>query len=147
MLLGEVGTYLAARSTAVPFNTTLTRGTNLFEGDMGPGSGAATDPIAQVALAEYGGPAPEHDLGAETTRIEFARFQVRVRHSVYATGRLLIQQIAAALVAIGGNETLSSVKYLTINALQSNPTQMPRDENRRWHWTWNFEAWKEPSTS
>ena len=147
MLLAEVGTYLAAQSTAVPFNTTLTRGTNLFEGELGPGAGTATDPVTQVAIVEYGGPPPEHTLGGETTRIEMARFQVRVRHATFATGRLLIQQISAALVAIGGNETLSGVKYLSIDALQSNPTQLPRDDNRRWHWTWNFEAMKEPSTS
>lgn len=147
MLLVEVGTYLAAQSAAVPFNTTLTRGTNLYEGDMGPGAGTATDPIAQVALIEYGGPAPEHDLGQDTTRLEFARFQVLVRHATFATGRLLAQQITNALVAIGGRETLSGVAYLTINALQSNPTQLPRDDNRRWRWVWNFEAWKEVSAS
>lgn len=144
MLLAEVGTYVAARSIAVPFNTTLIRGGasgNLFEGEM------PESPIPCVALMEYGGPAPEHTLGGETTRLQQSRFQVDVRHTVFTTGRLLIEQIAAALVAIGGSETLSGVIYLTIDALQSNPTQMPRDGNRRWRWVWNFEATKEPSTS
>lgn len=146
MLLAEIGVYVAAQSIAVPFNTTLTRATNLFEGEMGPGVGSATDPIRQVALLEYGGPAPEPDMGNDRTRLEMARFQVMVRHDVYATGRLLIQQIANALAGVC-NESLTGVRYLSVTALQSNPTQLPRDANRRWLWTWNFEAMKEVSTS
>ena len=144
MILAEVGVYLASQSSG--FNTTLTRGTNLFEGDLGPGAADATDPAAQVALFEYGGSAPEHNMGNETTRIEFARFQVMLRHTTFATGRLLMQQIANALIAVC-NENLTGVRYLSIDALQSNPTQLPRDDNRRWQWTWNFEAMKEVSAS
>lgn len=141
MLLAEVGVYLAAQSASTPFTLTLTRGTNLFEGDLPP------DPVPAVALIEYPGPAPEHDLGGETSRLQWARFQVTVRHATFATGRLLIEQICAALVKIGGSETLSGCRYLAISALQSSPMQLPRDANKRWLWSWNFEALKTPSTS
>ena len=138
MLLDEVGTYLAAQSASTPFNTTLTRGSNLWEGDLAP------SPEAGVALFEYPGIAPELTMGAETVRIEYPRLQVLVRHSVFATGRTLMEQIRAALMRVG-NESLSSVRYLTIAPLQSNPMAMPRDDNQAWRWTMNFEAMKEPS--
>jgi hypothetical protein len=140
MLLAEVGVYLAAQSASVPFNTTLTRGTNLWEGDLSP------DPESGVALFEYPGEAPELDMGTELVRIEYPRFQVMVRHSTFATGRLLLEQIKRALIAVG-NESLSGVRYLTIDALQSNPMQLPRDDNQAWRWTMNFQAMKEPSTT
>lgn len=141
MLLAEVGAYLAAQSASVPFNTVLVRGTNLFEGDL------PETPVIVVGLFEYPGPAPEHDLGTDNTRLEYARFQVQVRHTTFATGRLLAQQICNALVAIGGRETLSGVAYLTIDALQSNPTQLERSPNKYWRWSWSFQATKEVSTS
>lgn len=140
MLLAEVGVYLAAQSASVPFNTMLTRGTNLWEGDISP------EPENGVALFEYPGEAPELDMGTELVRIEYPRFQVMVRHATFATGRLLLEQIKRALIAVG-NESLSGVRYLTIDALQSNPMQLPRDDNQAWRWTMNFQAMKEPSTS
>jgi hypothetical protein len=140
MLLAEIGVYLAAQSVSVPFNTTLVRAGNLFEGEL------PADPVVAIALVEYGGMPPELAMGAETVRLEQPRFQLKLRHTTFATGRLLIEQAKAALIAIG-NESLSGVRYLTVTALQSNPNQMPRDENRRWIWTMNFEAIKEPSAS
>jgi hypothetical protein len=85
-------------------------------------------------------------MGTELVRIEYPRFQVMVRHSTFATGRLLLEQIKRALIAVG-NESLSGVRYLTIDALQSNPMQLPRDDNQAWRWTMNFQAMKEPSTT
>lgn len=140
MLLPEVGVYLAARSIAVPFNTPLTRGGNLFEGDL------AGDVDTGVALIEYAGPPPEPKLGAGVTNIEMARFQLMVRHSTHATGRLLLQQIMNALVAVV-NQNLTGVYYLSIDALSSNPLTYPRDLQKRWLWSMNFEAMKEVSAS
>lgn len=140
MLLAEIGVYLAAQSVSAPFTATLVRATNLFEGVL-PAS-----PASCVALIEYPGGAPEHTLGGQATRLEFARFQVNVRHALYATGRALCQEIAAALVKIGAPAaTLTGCRYLSVMALQSGPTPMPMTEAGQWHWTWNFEATKEPS--
>lgn len=144
MLLTDLTTYLASESTGVPYNTTLVAGTNLFAGEL-PSDPAGDRPVA-VALTEYPGREPEHDLGETTTRWEYPRFQLTVRATSHATGRLLAQQIKESLVAVV-NTTLSGVKYMNIDALQSAPLQMPRDENRRWIWVWNFEAGKSPSTS
>ena len=140
MLLSEIGAYLAGQSVSVPFNTTLVRATNLFEGEDPP------LPDVLVALLEYPGPDPEHDMGHGVTRVEFSRFQMIVRHTSFSTGRLLIQQCKESLVAVC-NQALTGVGYLTVDAVGSNPFSVPRDENRRWVWKWSFEAWKAPSVS
>jgi len=132
MLLDEIGVKVTGAVAS------LTRATNCFEGDM------PDDPANCVAIMEYSGPAPDHDLGTGVIRLENATFQVVVRNQTFATGRALVQSIHEVLVGIE-NESLSGTRYQTVMSLNSTPTTFPRDADNRWRWSMNYQAAKDPS--
>ncbi len=127
MLLPELGTYLQTAGIG-------TLGTDLFLGEL------PANPDNCVAILEYGGMAPEHDLGTTALRYEFPRVQVVVRNTSYATGRLKAQDILGDMAAVA-NETLTSVYYLEAAPLQS-PFLLERDDNDRWVFACNYQITK-----
>jgi hypothetical protein len=132
MVLPDLGAYLVTQSIG-------TLGTNLFLGHLPP------TPDSAVAILEYGGLAPEHDLGHSTQRHEFPRVQVLVRDTVYATARLKAQDIMADMAAIG-NTTLSGVWYMGVDPIQQ-PFLLERDDNGRWVMACNYQVHKAVSSS
>jgi hypothetical protein len=130
-MLDEVTAGLAAASLG------LTTATNLFAGRM------PETPNDCVALIEYGGLAPEPNLGAGATRYESPRFQVMVRSVDWATGRLLMQKIERYFASVV-NTTIGGVRYLALTQIDK-PFQDRDAANERWVWTINVQADKEPS--
>ena len=133
MLLVELGTFLQTAGDG-------TLGTDLFLGPL------PDTPDVCTALYEYGGFAPEGDIGAGgAIRYEFPRVQVAVRHTSYATGRAKIDTVCDRLCGIS-NETLSGVYYVGAWPVQS-PYLLDEDENGRWIFAVNFDVHKKPSSS
>lgn len=129
-LLVDIGTYGAANGGG-------TVGTTIYEGQM------PAEVDAGICLNEYGSEEPEYVLDVSGVYIEHPRFQVYCRHTDFATGRALIETWYRALALIV-NQTLSGVKYLRVEPLQSpfsvNP---PRDAQGRWEWMFNCRTEKE----
>jgi hypothetical protein len=98
-----------------------------------------------VVIAEYGGMAPEHDLGTANLRYEFPRVQILVRNTDYATGRIKANDIIGDMAAIA-NQTLSGVRYLGADAIQQ-PFRLNKDDNGRWIFTCNYQIAKALSSS
>ena len=130
MLLDELATYLAAQGIG-------TQGVDLFNGVL-PDS-----PPDAVALFEYGGVAPVHALGGGQAKYERPRVQVVARATTYSAARSKIETIYKLLQAVS-NASLSSVRYLSIEAVQS-PFLLTRDENARVVLACNFQIVKELS--
>ena len=130
MLLDEVGAYLQTHGIG-------TLGTDLFTGIM------PDAPDAAVALIEYGGVEPMHALGGGTAKIERPRLQVLARATTYSAARTKIEAAYKVLDALAG-ETLSGVRYLAVEALQS-PFFLRRDENNRVELIFNVQVHKELS--
>ena|SRR3990167_4147746 len=134
--LAELGTYLQAQGVG-------TRATDIWEGILPDEADDAADP--DLFLLLYGSwQPPEHDLGQETTRLEFPAVQVLCRGTVFADVQTMITDAFEELVKIGGRETLSGVAYLAIEA-QQQPYQIEIDTRRRWVWGFNVYITKEPS--
>ena len=97
---------------------------------------------AGLSLHEYGGAEGDYTLLVAGAYIERPRFQVYCRHTVYATGRALVEAAYVALATVV-NQTLTSTKYLRISPLQS-PFQLdpPQDAQGRWEWMFNCQAEK-----
>ena len=130
MLLDEIGNYLQ-------INGVGTLGTDLFTGLL------PDAPDAAVAIIEYGGTAPTHTLGGGTAKYEQPRVQVVARATTYSAARSKIETIYKLLQAVS-NASLSSVRYLSIEAVQS-PFLLTRDENARAVLACNFQIVKELS--
>ena len=113
-----------------------TVGTTIFVGQM-------PDSVdAGLVLNEYGGAPPEFDLSDPGVHYELPHFQVFCRHTVYATGRALIESAYVALAKVV-NQTLTSTQYLRIEPIQA-PFQVnpPQDAQGRWEWFCNFQTQK-----
>ncbi len=132
MLLPELGTYLQTAGIG-------TLGTDLFLGLLPP------TPDNCVCIAEYGGMAPEHDMGTLALRYEFPRVQVLVRNTSYATGMLKARDIMGDMAAVA-NSTMSGVNYFGIDAIQS-PFFLNKDDNGRWVCACNYQVFKGVSSS
>ena len=132
MLLAELGAYLATEGVG-------TVGTDIFYGTL------PATPEACVALFEYGGIAPEHNLGTTALRYEMPRVQVLTRHGTYLTGIKKAQDVTNAFAAIA-NSTISEVYYLHVEPLQS-PFLLDRDQNDRWIFACNYQVRKAVSSS
>jgi len=130
-MLPEVGTYLAAQVGS------LTLGTNLFLGLM------PESPDACVALYEGAASSPTFTLGGDgSAALEAPRLQVHVRHTSYATGKSLAQDVWVALSKVE-NELLTGTLYQRLHAIDS-PVFFMRDTNTRLLFTMNFESLKTP---
>lgn len=120
MLLDEVGTYLQTEGIG-------TLGTDLFKGLL------PDIPDACVALIETGGQASEHVLSSAVgaPAWEAPSFQVTCRagRRDYSAARIKANDVFKLLDGLA-NITLSSVRYLSISAIQA-PFAMPRDEQER----------------
>ena len=134
MILDAIAAHLAAAGLG------LTEGTNLFKSIL-PDS-----PDACVAIFETPGRASTKAFGT-TIQFENARFQILARSSreslvsgAYSTARSLADSIYVKLDG-AGNLTLSGIKYLYIEALQT-PFQLERDENHRAIICCNYETQK-----
>lgn len=132
MLLAELGAYLATEGVG-------TVGTTIFYG------GLPDSPDNCLALLEYGGRAPEHDLGTTALRHEYPRVQVLTRNTVYLTGIKKAQDVTHAFTAVR-NTTLSDVGYKGIDPVQS-PFSLGQDNNGRWVFACNYEVCKTLSSS
>lgn len=135
-VLDELGTYLDVQAVVVRAGAART----LYEGAL---PDDAPDPVMALFLSGSW-QMPEHDLGGETTRVEYPTVQMMVRGSDFATTRTLIKDGYAALVKIGGRETLSGIAYLAVEA-QQQPFVLDRDLNLRWRWVCNFRISKAAS--
>lgn len=130
MLLDELGTFLQTQGVG-------TLATDLFTGLL------PDAPDAAVAIMEYGGASPVHTLGAGNAKFERPRVQVIVRALTYTAARTKIESVYKLLEALV-NTTLSSVKYLRVEAVQ-NPFFLERDANNRVKLACNFQIHKELS--
>lgn len=130
MLLDELSAYLQAQGIG-------TAGTDLFSGIL------PDVPDACVSLHEYGGVGPVHTLGGGNAKYERPRVQVVVRATTYSAARTKIETIYKLLDKLA-NTTLSSVRYLSIDAVHS-PAFMERDANNRVKMFVNFQIHKELS--
>jgi hypothetical protein len=137
-LLADIGTYLASNgggTVAVGWGGAA--GNFIFEAQM------PAECDTGICLNEYGSEEPEYVLSTSGVYIEHPRFQVYCRHTDYATGRALIETCYATLATIV-NQTLTGVKYLRVEPLQSPfSVQPPQDSRGRWEWMCNFRAEKE----
>ena len=130
MLLDEIGNYLQAQAVG-------TLGTDLFTGTL------PDAPDACTGLMEYGGAAPVHALGGGQAKYERPRLQVVVRATTYTAARTKIETVYKLLQALS-NTTLSSVRYLSVEAVAS-PAFLERDANNRVKLVVNFQIHKELS--
>lgn len=130
MLLDEIGTYLQTNGIG-------TLGTDLFTGTL------PDVPDNAVALYEYGGVAPVSTLGPGQAKFERPRIQVLARATTYSAARSKIESIFKLLHGLA-NTSLSSVRYLLIEAVQS-PFFMEKDANNRIKLICNFQIHKELS--
>jgi len=130
-MLPEIGTYLVGEMPS------LALGTNLFLGLM------PESPDVCVAMYESASSPPVFMLGGDgSATLESPRLQVHVRHTAYATGKSLAQDIWTALSKVE-NVSLSGVLYLRLHAIDS-PVFFTRDTNTRLMFTMNFETYKAP---
>lgn len=130
MILDELGAYLQTQGVG-------TLGTDLFTGTL------PDVPDNAVALYEYGGVSPVSTLGATNMKFERPRIQVLARATTYSAARSKIEMIFKLLHGLA-NTSLSSVRYLLVEAVQS-PFFMERDANNRVKLICNFQIHKEPS--
>lgn len=114
-----------------------TLGTDLFVGLL------PDTPDAAVSLFEYGGASPVHSLGSGGAKFERPRVQVVVRAATYTAARTKIESVYTTLEQLA-NITLSSVRYLMVEAVQS-PAFLERDVNNRVTMVCNFQVYKELS--
>lgn len=141
MLLDDIATYLAAKSTAF----TLLSGTagNLTKAFM-PDSAPAPDTI--VTIYETGGFGPTHafSTSSNTRLFENPRLQIITRSTRYDTARDLASRAFTLLDGIAGQVLPTSVgtHYIDIRAVQS-PFSIGRDENGRSMVSVNFDVRKQ----
>src|SRR5574337_2076253 len=128
MILDELGLYLQTNSIG-------TLGTDLFTGTL------PDTPDNAVALYEYGGVTPVSTLGPGQAKFERPRVQVLVRATTYSAARSKIESIYKLLHGLA-NTSLSSVRYLLVEAVQS-PAFMEKDTNNRVKLICNFQIHKE----
>lgn len=93
-------------------------------------------PDAIIVVSGYAGQAPEW---TNTNKYDKPSVQVLVRGAKNAAGaaRTLIETIYKDLDGIT-DRTLSGTFYQKIEAIQSGPTSMGKDENGRQEYVWNF---------
>lgn len=93
-------------------------------------------PDACICIFGYAGQAPEW---TNTSKYDRPSVQVLVRGAKNAAGtaRTLIETIYKDLDGLT-NTTLSGTYYQKIEAVQSGPTPMGKDENGRIEYVWNF---------
>ena len=116
---------IAARLASAGFGTL---GTDLFINTL------PATPDNCISVSGYAGSPPErtHDTSGNAR----PGIQVRVRNTSAATGRTVIENIFNYLDG-SGNVSLSSVFFLSIDAVQS-PFPMGKDENNRTEYSVNF---------
>jgi|TARA_R110002020_G_scaffold175414_7_gene367303 hypothetical protein len=131
-MLSDIGTKLAAASISTQ---DLTLGTNLFLGRL------PESPDTCVAIYQTGGLAPIDQLGTAAPNLEVPGLQVRCRAASYSTGEALANDVWGVLVLIL-NETLTSTRYLRIEAQQS-PLPLERDTQDRIIFVANYYVTKE----
>lgn len=126
---------LADMLSYIDTQTSLTKGTDLFGGDMPP------SPIQCVAVYESSSAPPIELMGpTNPPPLERPRIQVLVRAADYSTGRALADTVWRALSKIS-NQTIGSTRYLRVAAVDS-PTFIERDENHRPIFSTNFDVVK-----
>lgn len=130
MLLDELGLYLQAQGVG-------TLGTDLFTGTL------PDAPDNAVAIYEYGGVSPVSTLGPGQAKFERPRIQVLARATTYSAARSKIETVFKLLHGLA-NTSLSSVRYLLVEAVQS-PFFMEKDANNRVKLACNFQIHKELS--
>ena len=127
--LPEIGTYLVSTVTA----QTLVLGTNLFLGRL------PDTPDTCVAVIETAGQSAVDAMGGSTlpayTR---PRAQVLVRAVSYSDGSALAEDIFKQIQKID-NESLSGVRYLRANGMQS-PFYLERDMEERAVFSCNYQT-------
>lgn len=140
MILAEVASYLVTQGVFTGQGTTG-GATPLFTGKL------PAQPDVCGALMEYGGKSAEFDLGRTAIRLEFPRFQLICRgvRDDYAGPRQLAQNAFIQLSNVI-NQTLSGVRYLTIDGMQS-PFFLRRDTNDRVEIVCNYEVMKASTAS
>jgi len=120
----DIATYLAQQGFG-------TLGSTIFVNDK-PAS-----PDALIAVFGYAGQSPErtHD----TPGIAKPGVQIWVRAAINGAGqaRNQIENICTALDGIT-NTTINGTFFVGINAIQSGPTPLGKDENNRAEYSWNF---------
>jgi hypothetical protein len=114
-----------------------TSGTDLLVGGMPP------SPDTVTTILETPGMAPSFVKGQALPAIEYPRVQIKQRGGPHdnIAPRLKLERIYQMLMARPA-ETLNGTKYLAWVPVQS-PGVFERDENMRWVFVVNFEAWKE----
>lgn len=126
----DVADYLHSNSTA------LTRGTNLFYGPVR--SSTQGVPVEAVFVLGYGGPAPQRTFGTSTSmEIRHGNVQLTIRSDVYLTGVALARIAYNTLQSATALST--SVTYMDVRALQTEPTYMGMEHNKDHLWSLNFE--------
>ena len=131
-MLSDIGTKLAAATISTQ---DLTLGTNLFLGRL------PESPDTCVAIYQTTGIAPMDQLGSAAPNLEQPPLQVRCRATSYSTGEALANDVWGVLVLIL-NETLTSTRYLRVEALQS-PFPLERDTQDRIIFVANYRIIKE----
>ena len=128
-VLPEIGTYLVSTVTA----QTLVLGTNLFLGRL------PDTPDTCVAVIETAGQSAVDAMGGSTlpayTR---PRAQVLVRAVSYSDASALAEDIFKQIQKID-NESLSGVRYLRANGMQS-PFYLERDMEERAVFSCNYQT-------
>ena len=126
--LPEIGTYLVSTVTA----QTLVLGTNLFLGRL------PDTPDTCVAVIETAGQSAVDALGGSTVpAYTRPRAQVLVRAVSYSDASALAEDIFKQIQKID-NESLSGVRYLRANGMQS-PFYLERDMEERAVFSCNYQ--------
>lgn len=117
--------------------TSLTAGTDLFEGPM------PELPNACVAITPTGGEEGEYTMGSSLSApgVEIGRFQLAVRHGTQATA-ISNANTYHALLANLGPTTLSGRLYHNVESVDGEPYSIGQDENLRWRYVANYRAFK-----
>lgn len=126
-------------ATLIVSDGLATLGGTLFIGPL-----PASPDLAISILPTVSAP-PDAIFNESTPGMERPRVQIRVRGEAkdYSVPRILIECIYRALANRGGF-TVNSTKYADLSPVQQ-PFPLGMDNNSRWVFAVNFEAWKEPS--
>lgn len=109
-----------------------TVGTDLFKGRM------PHEPAACTSLQTYPGMPPQYIQEQAAPGYERPAFQLVVRNPDHVTAETKARLAFTTLAAIR-NQTASGVRFVAIRPFQS-PFELPRDDNNRVLYAFNFEA-------
>lgn len=133
MIADDVVTLIAADGYGV-------KGTDLFKGPL------PTSPSRCLAVAEYGGEAPDYVFGEPGPAIDKPRAQVKARGKAFDyDGPRTVLELIYQAVCNRGAFIVNGTRYMSLFPLGS-PSPLGQDANNCWVWVLNLAAEKDRSS-